>query len=85
MSTQQPREGIRPPGDRPEPAAAAPVAPVASTPPAREKTAPPGPPTPRPRWQWQLVIFLWITSLLFLSLYEFLWTFFRLLFRGSGQ
>jgi len=88
LSTQQPRDGIRPPGDRPEPSEpAAPVSPPAaaaapSAIAAKEKPAQP-PVPPRPRWNWQLVTFLWITSLLFLSLYELLWAFFRF-FSGTG-
>jgi len=70
--TQQPRDAIRPTPERPpgaEPAAAAPG----------NRETPSGPPAV-PAWNWQLVVFLWITSMLFLGLYEFLSAFLRVFF-----
>jgi len=73
---QHPRDAIRPTPERPtgaEPAAAAP-----------DKRETPGGPPAVPVWNWRLVVFLWITSMLFLGLYEFLSAFLRMVFFPSS-
>lgn len=73
MSKSPARHSIQPAG-RPAAAEEPPAAPPGETP------SPPQPAKP-PAWNWQLVVFLWATSFVFLALYEFLWVFFRTLFK----
>jgi hypothetical protein len=65
--TQQPRDAIRPVSDRP--ANPEPAAPSSPSLPAKAAG-----------WNWRLVVFLWITSMLFLGVYEFLCAFLRVVF-----
>ncbi len=51
-----------------------------TTQPPRPTELPPPAPVPL-SWGWKFAVFLWGTSLVFLTLYEFLYTIFRYLFR----
>lgn len=60
---------------QPDPRQAVQTSPQAD-PPTKESANKPVPP-----WNWRLIVFLWFSALLFLGLYEFLYTLLRALFR----